>query len=279
MNFSSFPDVFSWIENLPPIDQWKTNSNFINLCPLSSSQPSLKLSITNFTNSHLSLSIVAYYNVPISLWTSKKLVPKSKRLHDESTISTLIHNFIEDVLKYSPNKCPSSLKLPISQTNPKKDIFNFSFLTLAFIVCIYEAPTDLRASCLNTFKDQLACPKSRGVSKVLMRILGSNIEEEWMRSVNLAITNWISEIQATNNPLKTPCSLFSYSLSLLGLWKVQLYCPVIAMNIQKSSGSSPDDHLMFTLNFHQLEGVIQLNYRVTVQEKYIEIKMNTDNIR
>ncbi|KAL8539321.1 hypothetical protein ACS0TY_001081 [Phlomoides rotata] len=281
MAFSSFPNVFSWIENLPPIHQWKTNS--INLCPLSSSQPSLKLSITNFASSHFSLSIIADYNLPISLWTSKRLLLKptsQKLLDDEITISTLIHNFIEDVLKYSPIKCPSSPKrLPISQTNPYKDIFNFSFLTLSFIVCIYEAPADLRASCLNTFKDQLACPNSRGVSKVLMRLLGSNMEEQWMRSINLAITNWISELQAMTTSLKTPSSLFSYSLSLLGLWKVQLYCPVIAMNVEKSSGNSPDDHLMFSLNFHQLEGVIQLNYRVTVLEKWIEIKINTDNIR
>lgn len=278
----SFLDVFSWIENLPPIHQWeKTNSNSINLCPLSSSQPSLKLSL-NFTNSHVSLSIIADYNLPISLWTSKKLTilpkPTSKKLlDDEITISTLIHNFIEDVLKYGANKYPSSPKLPISQTNPK-DIFNFSFLTLSFIVCIYEAPADLRTSCLNTLKEQLACPKSRAVSKTLMRLLGSNMEEQWMRSINLAITNWILELQTMNTCLKTPCSLFSYSLSFLGLWKVQLYCPVIAMNVEKSSGSSSDD-LMFSLNFHQLEGVIQLNYRVTILEKWIEIKINTDNIR
>ncbi|KAK6156078.1 hypothetical protein DH2020_010326 [Rehmannia glutinosa] len=115
-----------------------------------------------------------------------------------------------------------------------------------------------------------------------MRLLGSNTEEQWMRSMNLAITNWISELQAANVPIKTPSPLFSYSFSTFGLWKVQLYCPVIAMNVEKSSGPNNnirDDRLLFSLNYHQLEGVIQLNYRVIVQEKWIDVMVNTDNIR
>ncbi|KAI3458483.1 hypothetical protein Pfo_015146 [Paulownia fortunei] len=282
MAFSSFPDVFSWIENLPPIPQWKTDYS-INLCPSCSSQPSLKLSITNSNNSYFSLSIFADYNLPIFLWTSKKIVLKSiskKLLDDDDTAPIILVNFIEDVLKYCSYKCSSSLKLPRTYSrNNLKDIFNFSFLSLTFIICIYEAPKDLRASCLNTLKDQFACPKSRGVSKILMRLLGSNTEEQWMRSVNLAITNWISELQAANVALETPSPLFCYSFSTLGLWKVQLYCPVIAMKVEKSSGPSPDDRLLFSLNYHQLEGVIQLNYRVAVQEKWIEVMVNTDNVR
>ncbi|KAH6762837.1 neuronal PAS domain protein [Perilla frutescens var. hirtella] len=285
MAFSSFPDVFSWIQKLPPIQQWETPSKSLNLCPSCSSHPSLKLSLTNLKNTLVSLSIIADYNLPISLWTSKKISPNpmSKKLldHDGKTVSTMLTNFIEDVLKYCSNKAgPSSVKLP--QTYLQNNIgetFNFSFLTLTFVVCIYEAPTDLRASCLHALKEQLACPRSRGVSKLLMRQMGSNIEERWMRSVNLAITNWISELQAARAAVETPSPLFSYSFSTLGLWKVQLYCPVIAMNVEKSSGSAPDDRLTFSLNYHQLEGVIQLNYKVAVQEKWIEIRVNTDNIR
>ncbi|KAL7107567.1 hypothetical protein ACP275_06G062900 [Erythranthe tilingii] len=292
---SSFPDVFSWIEKLPPIIQWKTedsNNYSINLCPSSSSsRPSLKLSINNFSTSYSTLSIFADYNLPISLWTSKKILPtKSKKILDnnneDDSTPILVSNFIEDVLKYCSNKCSSSPKLPrtaYSENALKRDIFNFSLLTLTFVVCVYEAPTDLRASCLEILKNKLACTKSREVSKVLMRLMGSNTEEQWMRSMNLAITNWNLEIDPTANNntavLKTPSSLFSYSRSTLGLWKVQLYCPVIAMDVEKSSGPSPDDRLIFSLNYHQLEGVIQLNYRVSVQEKWIQVMVNTDNIR
>ncbi|KAG8380846.1 hypothetical protein BUALT_Bualt06G0058900 [Buddleja alternifolia] len=284
MAFSSFPDVFSWLENLPPIHQWKTNSiNSMNLCPSCSSQPSLKLSINVLKNSSFSLSIFADYNLPVILWSSKKIVqnPMSKKLLDDDNIPTLMTNFIEDVLKYSANKCPYSFKPPETfPENNLKNIFNFSFLSLTFIICIYEAPKDLRSSCLKTLKDQFACPKSRGDSKLLMKLLGSNVEEQWMRSMNLAITNWISELQAANDVVKAPSPLFAYSVSTVGLWKVQLHCPVIAMDVDKSSNPSPrDDRLMFSLNYHQLEGVIQLNYRVAVQEKWIEVTVNTDNIR
>ncbi|KAL0452683.1 UNVERIFIED_CONTAM: hypothetical protein Slati_1246400 [Sesamum latifolium] len=284
MAFCSFLDLFSWIEELPPIPQWKTSSTSLSLCPSYFSNPSLKLSIKNFKNSYFSISIFADYNLPIVLWTSKSVVLKptsNKLLQDNDIVSSLISNFIEDVLNYSPNRCPNPRKLPRLSLEPHnlKDVFNFSFLSLTFLICIYEAPRDVRSSCLNTLKDQFSCPKSRQVSKLLMRLLGSNIEELWMRSINLAITNWISELQAANSAIKTPSSLFSYSFSTLGLWKVQLYCPVIAMNVEKSSGPLSDDRLLFSLNYHQLEGVIQLNHKVVIREKWIEVMVNIDNIR
>ncbi|KAF2319217.1 hypothetical protein GH714_014029 [Hevea brasiliensis] len=100
-----------------------------------------------------------------------------------------------------------------------------------------------------------------------MKTIGSNLEEQWTRSVNLAITNWIPELQATSTTLKTPSPLFSYSLSTFELWKVQLYCPIISMDIESSSNSSADERLLFSLKHHQLEGVIQFNYKVIIQEK------------
>ncbi|PIN25373.1 hypothetical protein CDL12_01885 [Handroanthus impetiginosus] len=286
-NFSSnniFPDIFSWIfKNLPQIPQLETNS--INLCPSFSSQPSLKLSIiTNPNNSSFSLSIFADYNLPVPLWTSKKiLLLDNKDNNNNDVIPTLLTNFINDVLKYCPSyKSPSFLKLPstiYSDQNNLKDIFNFSFLSLTFIVCVYEAPKDLRRTCLNILKDEFECTKARGVSKTLMRFLGSNTEEQWMRCMNLAITNWILSEDESRVLVNTLSPLFSYSFSTVGLWKVQLYCPIMAMTVEKSSGHSPDDRLMFSLNYHQLEGVIQMNYRVDVQEKWIEVMVNTDNIR
>ncbi|WMV49457.1 hypothetical protein MTR67_042842 [Solanum verrucosum] len=282
----NFPDIYSWIHNLPPISKWKTDSISICISPSCSSQPSLKLSIAK--NYHF--SIVADYNLPISLWTSKPLRIKhntTKLLDDESVFNLLI-NIVHDVLNYGPNKNYNSLflKIPRMDFNNSdfKEIFNFSFLTLAFIICIYEAPADLRSTCIIALKNQFSCSQSRQASKLLVRFLGSNIEEQWMRSVNLAITNWILEIHSSSNhhdhAMKTPCPLFSYSFSTQGLWKVQLYCPVIAMEAETSTCTSlSDESLRFSLNFHQLEGVIQLNHRVIVREKWIEVMVNTDNIR
>ncbi|KAA8539530.1 hypothetical protein F0562_026222 [Nyssa sinensis] len=283
MASSPFPNVWTWIQNLPPIAQWRTDSMSICICCRSSSQPSLKLSIAKKHHpSSLFFSILADFHLPISLWTSKpfKLNSISTKLLDEDTISNLLKNFLEDVLNYCPNKNTSLLRIPkIDSITNFKDIFNFSFLSLTFLICIYEAPVDLRSECLNTLRNQLVCPQSRDVSKLLMRLLGSNTEEQWMRSINLAITNWIVELQAANHILKTPSPLFSYAISTFGLWKVQLYCPIIAMDIVKSHNASPDERLWFSLKYHQLEGVIQLNYKVIVREKWVDVMVNTDNIR
>ncbi|KAE9465150.1 hypothetical protein C3L33_02939, partial [Rhododendron williamsianum] len=283
MASSSFPDVWAWIQNLPPITQWSTNSMSTCIYCSSSSQPSLKLSITkNPQSSFLSFSILADFSLTFSLWTSKplKLNSTHTKFIDEETISNLFINFIEDVLNYCPNKNTSLLRIPkIDSLNNFGEIFNLSFLTLTFLICIYEAPADLRSECLNTFKNQLACVRSRETTKPLVRLLGSSLEEQWMRSINLAITNWIVELQATNHTLKTPSPLFSYAISRVGLWKVQLYCPVIAMDIEKPTNPLPDERLWFSLNYHQLEGVIQLNYKVMVREKWVDVIVNVDNIR
>ncbi|KAF9591947.1 hypothetical protein IFM89_010305 [Coptis chinensis] len=112
-----------------------------------------------------------------------------------------------------------------------------------------------------------------------MRLLGSNIEEQWMRSLNLAITNWIVELKASKHTLRTMNELFSYAFSTVELWKVQLYCPILAMDMENSSDSSPDDRLKLSLRYHQLEGVIQFVYTVEPQDNWIDVVVKVDNIR
>lgn len=283
----AFPDIFFWVQNLPPITEWKKNSMSLCICSSSSSQPSLNLSIAKYNQSRndLFFAVNADFNLPVCLWTSKpfKLNSKSIKLIDEETMSNLLVNFVEDVLQYgSNNKNNNSLlKFPKLGSIPNfKDIFNFAFLTLLFLICIYEAPQDLRSGCLITLKNHLASNcQSRLAIKLLMKLLGSNLEEQWMRSLNLAITNWIIEQQTTHRSLKTPSPLFSYALSTFGLWRIHLYCPVIAMDVENSSNPSVDERLQFSLTYNQLEGVIQFNYKVVIQERWVDVIVNTDNIR
>lgn len=279
-----YSDILAWIQNLPPITRWKENSMSICICSSTSSKPSLNLSVAkNLHSSTISFSIIADFNLPISLWISKpiKTNPKSLNLLDDETISGLLINFIEDVLSYGPDKCSSSvIKVPkLDSVSNFKDIFNLSFLTLSLLISVFEAPADLRLGCLVSLKNQLTNCQLREASKMLMKIIGSNLEEQWMRSINLAITNWIVELQASHRTFKTPSPLFSYSISTSGLWKVQLYCPVIAMDIESSSNPSAHERLLFSLKYHQLEGVIQLNHRVIIQENWVDVVVNIDNIR
>lgn len=287
MALSSFPDIWVWIQNLPPLTQWQTNIKSVCICSSStSSQPSLELSISK-TLIHpysVSFTILANYTLPISLWTSKplKYPINNNLLQDQYTISKLLTNIIKDILNYTPIKISNSfLKLPEPNTIPDlKQIVNFLFLALAFVVSIYEAPQDIRCDCIDTLTAQFACSWARETSKKLMRLLGSNPEEQWMRSMNLAITNWLMDLRAMSRELKAPSQMYSSAISGLGLWKVQLYCPLIAMEIEKCNSNVQDDEkLGFSLNYHQLEGVLQLNYQVMVRENWIDVLVSIDNVR
>ncbi|KAK6932963.1 hypothetical protein RJ641_035857 [Dillenia turbinata] len=282
MDYHSFPDIWGWIQNLPSVPEWKTDTMSICICSWDSKHPILNLCASKSNHSvYLSFSITTCFNIPISLWTSKpiKINSKSLSLSDEETIFMLFLNFIEGVLSYGSSKSKPSVKVPRMAPNTSlKDIFNLSFFTLTFVICIYEAPADFRSECLNKLKNHLTCWQSREASKQLMRLIGTDIEEKWVRSLNLAITNWIEELQATNHTPRSSSPLFSYSLSTIGLWKVQLYCPIATMEIENSS-NSPDERLLTSLKFHQLEGVIQFNHKVITQEKWLDVMINIDNIR
>ncbi|GAB2299360.1 hypothetical protein Dimus_033435 [Dionaea muscipula] len=276
-------DIWAWIHSLPPLDQWRKDSMTISICSSNSSSATLSLMAAKAPScSSLSFSITVHYSIPISLWTSKPLQVQSSSSQPltEETVYDLWLNCIQDVTQYGPGKTLSSVSMiPKINNTSLKSVFNVSLLTQAYLVCIYEAPADLRTNCLHALTDQLATSQSREASKLLMRLLGSNIEEQWMRSLNLAITNWITELKAASRNIKIPSQLFSHSLSAFGLWKVQLFCPVIAMEIESSSSTSADEQLLFSLNYHQLEGVIQLNYKVIIQDKWADVVVSIDNIR
>ncbi|XP_061375056.1 uncharacterized protein LOC133317231 [Gastrolobium bilobum] len=280
----SFPDVYCWIQNLPPISEWETSTMALNICSSSSSsQPFLNLTLPkNHESPKLSFVIIAELDIPVPLWTSKpfKLSSKTMKLIDEETISNLFVNFIQAILQYGSNKNSPFIRIPKLDSFPNiSDVFNCSFFTLSFLVCMYEAPAEIRSRCITIFKDHLTGFQSRQASSSLMKLLGSNLAEQWMRSVNLAITNWIGEIEALDNTFRTPCPLFSVASSTFGLWKVQLYCPVITMDVENSKSHPANEKLQFSLNYHQVESVLQFNYKVILKENWVEIMVNIDNIR
>lgn len=112
-----------------------------------------------------------------------------------------------------------------------------------------------------------------------MKLLGSNLEEHWMRSLNLAVTNWVGELEAHNNPFRTPCPLFSYAFSTIGLWKVQLYCHLMVMDVENSKSSPASERLQFSLRYHHVEGVLQFNHKVLIKDEWAEIMVDIDNVR
>lgn len=291
MNDKTHVDIYEWLHNLPPLHQWKHNSISIPIC---SSPPSSHLTITisktssSSSSSSLSLSLVANLStLPISLWSSKpfKVGPTSQTLISPQSTQTLLLNTIQDILNYGNyNYCnPTQLPSTLTATNyTLKQVFNLSLLTLSFLVTVYEAPLDLRSYCLVILKDRLSTLYSREAYRHLTRAIGATLEERWNRSVNLAITNWLAvtnDSQTTGMLIKCPSPMFSHSTSEFGMWKLQVYCPVAAMEVEGSSGGAGDDKVMFSLKYHQLEGVVQLNYKVVVTDKWVDVMVSIDNIR
>lgn len=291
MMSEKFPDVFTWIQNIPQVTTWNSPSFSFCICPSASDFPNSTLNLIAQRNHNPTIpifSIIVQSNnhPPLYLWTSKQQLninPNSPNPFDEQTIVSLLFSFVESILTYSSNSSNySTIKTPrpnLSMLDGLKDIFNTVVLTLSFVVCVYEAPLYLRESCLNTLKNHLVTCRAREATVSLMKLLGSNLEEQWMRSVNLAITNWIIEPGRCQSNKTTTTPLFSYAVSAYGLWKVQLYCPVEAMVVERSSNPMADSRLLFSLKFNQLEGVMQFNHRVVVRDKWIDVIVKIDNIR
>ncbi|GJN24961.1 hypothetical protein PR202_gb12740 [Eleusine coracana subsp. coracana] len=229
----------------------------------------------------LSFSICAEFHDSISLWSSNY-----SRLRSANTTTDLsaglLHDIICGVMMYGPYSNRRSLfSLPNVQIpeDSSGDIFNNAALTLAFLVSIYEAPSSLRREFIDIITARLTCKDMGDAAKKLMLALGSDIEEQWMRSLNLGITNWTMEcLRSGGAPASLP-RVFSYAVSATKLWKVQVYCPVAGMIVEQPSHQTKDEKLLFSLNYHQLECVIQFVCRVSIKKNWIDVVINVDNIR
>lgn len=274
------------MSSLPPFSQWSSDRMSFCICSSKTCATSLRLAVVRSPQNHnpyLTFCIYADYHTPISLWTSAAIRLKSgaqtSLSGDEAT--ALFFDLFVSVLKYGTGRRTSFRlsQVTVGEDN-LREILHLAFVTLTFLVTIYEAPCELRRGCLEAVRLQLWSPPCREALKLLVRLLGANLEGQWMRSVNLGVTNWMSELlQSSSHLPRAPSPLFSYGLSASGLWKVQLYCPVIAMAVEDPSATTQDERLLFSLRYQQLECVIQLAYKVIRKESWIDIAVAVDNIR
>ena len=132
---------------------------------------------------------------------------------------------------------------------------------------------------MDSLRIQLTGSKCRDAAKNLVKMLGANLEDQWMQTMNLAVTNWIVELRSANQSSGVSSPLFSYALSASGLWKVQLYCPIIAMGMEEPAEATQDERLLFSLIYQQVECVIQLAYRTARRGNWIDVEVKVDNIR
>ncbi|KAF3792347.1 hypothetical protein EJ110_NYTH00511 [Nymphaea thermarum] len=294
------PDLWAWITGLPPTTQWKTDLQSINICSSKSNKISLKFSVKRNPNSDpfVVFSLLADFQYPVYLWSSNSCrVDNRSYSVSKDTMKDLFFSFIKQVLQYGPKKT-SHLVLPsyLSTAHEQKyfpQMLNLAFASLLLCVCVYEAPSEIRSNCIQTVQKHLSnSKKSQESLKLLVQLMGSNLEEQWMRSIHLALTNtvgsdhaWLRPDQARRflkgNDPSSPYQPFSYSISSAGLWKVQLYSPIVATRVQNSSTRNVDDErLLFSLKHQHLEAVFQLSYSVNYKnQNWIEIVVAIDNVR
>ncbi|KAL5198051.1 hypothetical protein ABZP36_001563 [Zizania latifolia] len=280
MASAAVPDIWLWIRSLPK--QWRGATCSLQICNSSSTNQSLNLIITCHSEAQsfdLSWSICAEFHDPISLWSSHYTRLQSAIGSDIA--ANLLQDIISGVLRYGPYSSKKSLlRLPNVQVSEDSGkIFNLAALTLALMVCIYEAPSTLRRELIGKIGAQLMRSDMRGAAKKLLLAMGTNMEEQWMRSLNLAVTNWAMEAHRSGGTTASPFGVFSYAISASRLWKVELYCPVVAMIMEHPSHHTKDEKLQFSLSYQQLEAVIQFVYRVAFRENWIDVAVNVDNIR
>ncbi|KAL6839062.1 hypothetical protein ACP4OV_031116 [Aristida adscensionis] len=274
------PDIWLWIRSLP--EQWSGGSYSLQICNSSSTNQRLDLIISSHSETqppNMSFSICSEFHDPIQLWCSNH--SRMRSAHTTDHCAGFLHDIICGVLRYGPYSSGRSLfrlpSMPISEDSGS--IFNLAALTLATLVCIYEAPSNLRRGFIDTISAQLVRSEMRDTARKLMLAMGSNIEEQWMRSVNLGMTNWAMENLRSGGSSLSPFAVFSYAVSASRLWKVQVYCPVVAMVMEHPSHQPKDEKLLFSLNYQQLEGVIQFVYKVSIKENWIDVSVKVDNIR
>ncbi|KAF0908251.1 hypothetical protein E2562_023872 [Oryza meyeriana var. granulata] len=276
------PHIWHWTRSLPNPKHWRGESYSLQICNSPSTNQSLNLIVSWHSETqsfNLSYSICAEFHDPISLWSSHNSRLKSANSSDVGF--HFLHDIICGVLRYGPCSNNKSLfRLPNVQVSEDTGkIFNLAALTLALMVCIYEAPSTLRREFIGTISMVLMSSDMKGAAKKLMLAMGSNMEEQWMRSLNLAVTNWIMESHRSGGTTVLPFMVFSCAVSASRLWKVQLYCPVVAMIMEHPAHHTKDEKLLFSLNYQHLEAMIQFIYRVTFRENWIDVVVNIDNIR
>uniref|UniRef100_A0ACD5YWV8 Uncharacterized protein n=1 Tax=Avena sativa TaxID=4498 RepID=A0ACD5YWV8_AVESA len=290
------PDIWNWIKSLPK--HWRgEESHSLQICTSPSTNQSLNLVISRQpeTEAHsfiLSFSICDqsrdHDHDPVPLWSSR--YSKLKPANTTDVATQFLQEIICGVLRYGPYfSSRAVIMLPnVHVSEDSSKILCMSVLTLALLVCVYEAPSTLRREFMGAITARLTCQEMRRAARELMLALGSSLEEQWMRSVNLGVTNWVMEARRSGTVSSPRFAVFSYALSASRLWKVQVYCPVVAMAMEHYYSThhqhqhqqlAKDERLLFSLNYQQLESVIQFVYRVSFRENWIDVAVNVDNIR
>eukprot|EP01018_Ginkgo_biloba_P004793 Gb_07189 [translate_table: standard] len=155
---NTFPDIWEWINGLPPPTEWKSDIMSVKLCgcPRVSLQFSAK-PITDKREQLLLFALLADFQViPINLWTSQPCNPR-----DSNTMfGTLLLDFINGILQYGPEPAAEANTMDATAIvrewrDKLRDMLNCAFVCMCLCVCVYEAPGEIRSGCLHVLEMQM----------------------------------------------------------------------------------------------------------------------------
>eukprot|EP01018_Ginkgo_biloba_P004799 Gb_17358 [translate_table: standard] len=299
---NTFPDIWEWINGLPPPTQWKSDVMSVTLC--GSPRVPLQFSAKRITDKKEQLLLFQLHAdfklIPLYLWTSQQCNPRDSN----TMIVTLLLDFINGILQYGPEPADAAKVLHHTMDataivrDKLRDMLNCAFVCMCLCVFVYEAlGEEIRSRCLHVLERQMQRIVDRwNTNGLLLQALGADIEEHLMRSMGLMTTNRLfdailkqdtSNLSVWEKSIESPY-MYSYSSTANGFWKVRLYSPLLSMKddrdhrdqLQCAKLPIKDDRLLFALRYQHLEAVIQLRYRLKrLNQDCIEVEVQIYNVR
>ncbi|WOK92322.1 hypothetical protein Cni_G01013 [Canna indica] len=292
-------DVWSWLASLPDPSEWPPTPPFLALASAADGK-SICLSADRTAGSDaealLTFSVTLHgfhpANPSRTIWLSDPVLPSSPHL-------PLLLQLLRESISMSPSPFPLPAELldeePVSVAIGD-DEQTAAFLSLAlllrlFWLCAIEAPADAGFLFFRALDAPLE--QALGCRLALRRVLlalGSDVEEQFMRSLGYMLSKWciLRELQGTAaKRILPPSCCPSYSAERHGLWILKGFAPVPAMARSGAHGSAgglnleaKDSVLRYALAHQQLEAVVQLEYTVCMRDpRFIRVSVRVDNIR
>eukprot|EP01018_Ginkgo_biloba_P004798 Gb_17359 [translate_table: standard] len=293
---NTFPDIWEWINGLPPPTQWKSDIMSVKLC--SCPRVSLQFSAKRITDKKEKLLLFQLHAdfqlISLYLWTSQQCNPR-----DSNTMfGTILLDFINGILQYGPEPAAEANTMDATAIvrewrDKSRDMLNCAFVCMCLCVCVYEAPSEIRSVCMHVLERQMQrVVNCCNTKDLLLQALGSDIEEHLMRSMGFMTTNRLfdailkqdtSNLSVWEKSIESPY-MYSYSSTSNGFWKVRLYSPLLSMKDDRDQLQCAipikDDRLLFALRYQHLETVVQFRYRLKhFDQEWIEVEVGIDNVR
>ncbi|XP_028781196.1 uncharacterized protein LOC114737443 [Neltuma alba] len=318
LSFLSIMDIWSWICELPNLDDWSESPVFELISSGQADQDGSTRSVhlrADRTSGSESEAAVIFtvclqgfppLNAEKPLWVSEKC-----HLSRENPFLPLIVQLVQEIIALSPNApnstCPRAqlqklkpepIAWVMDSHSPESfsTFFNLVFILRLFWLCACDAPNEAGSLYFQSLLPSALEIVSSNLSPVLRTFLvtvGIDTELCFMRTLGYIVAKLciFRELGVGLQVLvPPPCRSpgFSYSTEAHGVWALKGYASMMTMmKVASSDGLKPqiprldakESVLKYALAHQQLEALVQLEYSVAFNDGFIQVRARVDNIR